>query len=196
MTEDTHQEATIDQPYSATEQHIRLLQAKRDRIIVALAEAERQYAAAVGREFRAGSIGWAELLRTYQVIRDGKIPGFVDRWEESVPHTPQAMRLNAQRDPNGQQQWSGYGMDVGRDPNRPPKGVCVVYILFGSEGEVVYVGSTESFASRMSQHRRDKTWSSWQAHRCRDRKHAYQVEARFLQQYMPERNRRGPAVAS
>lgn len=177
--------------YAATEQHIRLLQAKRATLAAALADAESQYAMAVKREFDAGTIGWAELNRAYGVVRDGGLRGWGPRWRSVLPYSGQKLRGNARLDPDHDvQQWSGQGMHVHLHQDRPATGTGVVYVLFADDGTAVYVGSTQKFTSRLGAHRRDgKTWASWLAHRCRDRDHAYEVEARFLEQYMPRDNR-------
>jgi predicted GIY-YIG superfamily endonuclease len=171
---------------------MRLLQAKLAKLTDALMDTERQYAASVAREFAAGQISWPEMHRAYQVVRDGGIKGFLARWQESVPYTAQKMTQMALADPDAAvQEWSGVGMRVSSDRNRPPRGVCVVYVLFDDDNHPIYTGSTQSFTSRMGHHRRDKVWASWRAYRCRDRKHAYQVEQRFLAQFKPARNKQG-----
>lgn len=178
--------------YAATEQHIRLLQAKRAKLDAALADAERQYAIAVAREFNGDRVGWAELYRTYRVVADGGLAGYLKRWQEAIPYSPQRMCTNSRIDPTGEQEWSGCGMEVWRENDRPPTGVSVVYVLFSEDATVVYVGSTRAFTKRMSQHRRSgKMWATWQAFRCRDREHAYEIESRFLDQHMPSGNRCG-----
>jgi predicted GIY-YIG superfamily endonuclease len=181
-------------PYGMTEQHIRLLQAKRDRLTRALVEAEAQYIVAVAREFDSGRIAWAELYRTYQVIRDGGLAGFSSRWLAVLPYTVQKMRLMA----NAQeiQEWAGCGTQIEPSGNWPPKGTCVVYVLSRDDGEPTYVGSTHNFSTRLGRHRHaGKAWASWRAYRCRDRQHAYEVEARFLRQFKPEQNKRGAGAA-
>lgn len=180
--------------YSATEQHIRLIQAKRVTLDQALLDAEAQYIVSVARAFEAGQVTWSELVRAYRVVKDGGIPGYGTRWQSVIPYTPQHMNRMAAL--TGIEEWSGQGMNVHLDPGRPPKGAFVVYILFDEVNHPVYVGSTGSFASRMSHHRRDKVWASWVAHRCEDRAHAYEVEDRFLRQYLPGVNRQGARSAS
>lgn len=175
--------------YLATEQHIRLLQTKRERLAEAQIEAERQYVMSVSREHQAGSVSWTELERTYHVVRDGGLPGWCQRWEESLPYTIRYIKTMAAR--TEIDKWSGTGMNVHLDPGRPPRGAYVVYILFDQDNHPVYTGSTQSFANRMSHHRRDKVRASWVAYRCDSRAHAYEVESRFLRQYKPPVNRQG-----
>lgn len=182
-----------DLPYAATEQHIRLIQAKRIKLAEALLESEYQYIESVARTFETGRITWTELLRTYDVLRDTGLPGYGSRWQARIPHTRQQMSRMAAI--TGIEQWSGQGMNVYLDPNRPPRGAFVVYVLLDEANHPVYVGSTGSFANRMSHHRRDKVWASWVAYRCDDRAHAYEIERRFLRQYKPEVNKQGAKVA-
>lgn len=48
---------------------------------------------------------------------------------------------------------------------------------------------TETGLAALAVHaRQGKRWTRWQAHRCEDRDHAYEVEERFLQQYKPHLN--------
>lgn len=180
-------------PYAATEQHIRLIQAKRVKLTAALIDAQEQYITAVAREFATGTMLWSELLRAYGVIRDSGLPGYGARWQAVIPHTVHHIKRMAAIDEV--EEWSGTGMDVYLDPGRPPKGACVVYLLCDEAGHPIYTGSTENFTSRTSHHRRDKTWASWRAYRCRDRAHAYEVERRFLQQYKPSLNKQGARSA-
>lgn len=167
--------------YEDAEQHIRQLQTERSRLTEALIDAERQYAVAVAQEFNAGRIGWTEMYRAYQVIRDGGLTGFLARWLEVLPYTAQKMSQLAALDDSGVKKWSGTGMDVYNDPARPPKGIYVAYVLYGADGEPVYVGSTRSFTNRLCHHRSDKVWATWRAYRCRDRAHASEVKRRLLQ---------------
>jgi hypothetical protein len=77
--------------YAATEQHIRLIQTKQARLTEALIGAELQYIQAVSREHTAGSISWSELKRAYEVVRDGGLPGWFQRWQQTLPYSPQHM---------------------------------------------------------------------------------------------------------
>lgn len=186
---------TTNHPYAATEQHIRLIQAKRTKLVETQIEAEKQLITAVAREHSRGTITWTELLRVYEhVIREGALPGWHQRWQEELPYTAHHMKqMTAIHET---EEWSGIGMNVHLDPHRPPKGAHVVYVLYNEHHEPIYVGSTQTFTSRMSCHRKDKTWVSWHAYRCNDRAHAYEVESRFLRQYKPTLNKQGARVAS
>jgi hypothetical protein len=76
---------------------------------------------------------------------------------------------------------------------RPPKGQSVVYVLYGKRDRAVYVGSTDNFQVRMKAHQAGgKRWNSWTAFPCADREEAYEVEAEYLDEYMPQLNVQGP----
>jgi hypothetical protein len=72
----------------------------------------------------------------------------------------------------------------------PPHGVPVVYVLFDSLNEPVYVGSTAAFWSRMKGHHilERHVITHWMAYRCNDREHAYQEEERLLATHKPRLN--------
>jgi GIY-YIG catalytic domain-containing protein len=79
------------------------------------------------------------------------------------------------------------------DEPRPPKGQAVVYVLFSARGRAVYVGSTDNFLARMKAHQASgKRWTTWTALPCADREEAYDVEAEYLDEYMPQLNVQGP----
>lgn len=171
-----------------TAQHIRLLTRKRERLAEALIEAERQFATAVAREFAAGQMTWGELLEAYETVRAAGIKGFATRWLASVPYTVQRIKqMVAIEDID---EWFGEGREYDSRYPYPPRGVCVVYVLFSETNAPVYVGSSGNLSHRLATHRREKPgWQSWRAYKARDRAHAYELERQFLTQHLPAMNK-------
>lgn len=100
--------------------------------------------------------------------------------------------LRLKPEPNGPAgSWQG-SWPLAEGDHCPPRGACLVYVLFDADNVPVYVGSSETFRSRMKQYTAaGKTWTAWVAHPCADRDDAYDVESRFLRQYKPVLNVQG-----
>lgn len=179
-------------PLIASRQHIRLIQDRRARLAAALIDAERQYLTAIKREWDAGHLAWSELHDAWELLRDGGIDGYNARWMEEIGIHRAKIHAQMVRQPNSEDgSWHG-AWPLPPDAAYPLKGVSVVYVLF-NDTQPVYVGSSHSWKERMEAHRRDgKVWTSWTAHPCRNREAAYELEDRFLTQYMPALNKQGP----
>lgn len=179
---------------AATEQHMQLLRDKRDRLNAALIDSQYQYLTALAREHRAGRITWVDLNHAHEVCRSHRTIDLTERWNSCLGVTPGKVRVNAQMMPNGANgTWHGV-WPLPDGVSHPPRGAFVAYILFDDVRAPCYVGSTKNFRERLKNHYRDgKRWTSWIAHSCTDRKHAYQVETKFLQQYKPPMNRTSSA---
>jgi hypothetical protein len=184
---------TQDRPFSATEQHIALLATKRKRLEAAQLEAETQLFFSVAREFNAGFLSWAGLAELYDRTLGSYLPGFTKRWRLVLPHPISHIRAMAEKEARGDfdrdiESWSGHFPFQEAD-RLPPPGTCLTYVLFDEARRPCYVGSTFDFRTRVRAHaKRGVRWSTWQAFRCRDRDHAYEVEERFLQQHKPYLN--------
>lgn len=64
-------------------------------------------------------------------------------------------------------------------------------MLFDEANVPCYVGSTKRLSDRLRQHKKDgKPFVRWQAHPCRDRDHAYELEVRLLEQHLPYLNKK------
>lgn len=177
---------------AASEQHVRLIVAKREHLAEVLGEAENQYLAAVRREWDSGTMTYTQLLAAYEVVCLGKLPNRRMRWNMAFPFSVEKVRAQAAREPDGDGVWRGEN-PIAQGHAYPLSGLPVVYVLFDTSYTPVYVGSTQRFRNRMEDHRRvGKVWKYWLAHPCRDRAHAYEVESRFLSQYMPALNIQGP----
>lgn len=181
-----------DPAYAATVQHIQLLAERRHRLERAQLEAEEQFVHAVARELASGAIGLAELERAYVAVQGSALGGFATkRWQQ---HLPGILQIRAQignairAEAAALEVWSG-PFPIEDHRTMPGAGICVVYVLYDQHFEPCYVGSTGALGTRLAEHvRTGKSWSFWQAHRCRDRRHAYAVETQFLQQYKPYLN--------
>lgn len=181
---------TLEREYAATEQHLDLLVAKRDKLNALIIQAEEQFALSVYREWQSGALTWDDLNDAYEKLRTNGISNFSRRWAAAglprVNEIQHQVRYN--RTPkdgywHGRYPWST------KDVGIPPKGTSVVYVLFDAALDAIYVGSTQHFTSRMRRHHLDgKHFTSWVAHPCDSREHAYELEAQFLAQYMPSLN--------
>lgn len=184
-------ETTDNTAHSSTEQNIALLASKRDRLNLRLSEAFEQYAAEVARSWKRRDLDWHGLKRAYKVGRRESIPNAPVIWKAAgLPSINKITHMLLHQPDTDVGFWHGSYPWGPRDliPNR---GENVVYVLFTEDLEPCYVGSTRWFAERARDHRRDgKTWSYWIAYPCRDREEAYQMEERFLQQYLPGLNKR------
>jgi hypothetical protein len=76
-------------------------------------------------------------------------------------------------------------------PDYPRKGQNVVYLLIDSAGAVAYVGSTDRFLGRMSDHADDKVWTTWSAYLCANRDAAYAFERKKIAELQPYLNHQG-----
>lgn len=179
--------------YAATMQHVVLLAEKQVRLAEAQLAAEEQLLQAVSRETKLGKVTWHELRDLYRVLRDCRSPRLLQRWRAMLPDPAtiehRANAIEEHGDPQAEY-WAGsYPYLPGG--NVPGRFTCVVYILFDDANVPCYVGSTHTFKDRLGVHARDgKPFVRWQAHRCRDREHAYEVETRFLQQHKPYLNKK------
>jgi len=179
----------------ATQQHIQLIAAKRIKLEQAQLAAEEQFCMALAREFNAGRIGYTELADAYADLRgDESAPRFLAgfpsrRWRPVLPDIKHVKAMVKWQSEASFDDWHGeWPLD---HQDVPPYGLSVVYVLFDSNTRPCYVGSTQAFRTRMAQHAGSgKRWSRWQAYKCRDRQHAYEVETRFLEKYMPQLNKR------
>jgi hypothetical protein len=176
-------------PLIATAQHIELLYAKEQRLEEARREAQEQFFHSVGAAYRAGEISDRELIVVFRYVQDAKIPRSRTYWNASVGVNWMKMPSLMANLPNGPEgSWVGEWPLPDAAP-RPIPGVPVVYVLYDARNEPMYVGSTGKFRVRLTWHAtQGKDFAYWQAHRCRDREHAYQVEVRLLGQRLPRLN--------
>ena len=173
----------------STVQHIELLYAKEQRLEEARDEAQQQFFYSVGVAYRTGEIGDRELIAIYKRVRAAKVPRSMTYWNASIDMKWQKIGRLEENLPNGPEgSWVGEWPSSQRAPP-PIGGIPVVYVLYDATNEPIYVGSTGNFRQRMSQHvSHGKKFVYWQAHRCRDREHAYEVEVRLLGQRLPRLN--------
>jgi hypothetical protein len=182
-------EAVFPPSLLSTAQHIELLYAKEQRLEEARREAQEQFFHSIGAAYRTGEISDRELIAIYRHVKDAKVPRSMTYWNASVGLTWQKVVSLMENLPNGPE-----GSWVGEWPHPrgaplPINGIPVVYVLYDAANEPVYVGSTGKFRLRMTQHvDQGKEFVYWQAHRCRDREHAYEVEVRLLGQRLPRLN--------
>ena len=175
---------------SATLQHIALLQAKQAKLAAACEAAEEQLLHRLGSAHRNREIDITKLIEVFDHYQALKIAGRSKRWNAHVGINWQSL-MTMNGGPNGPAgTWVGE-WPCPYDVPIPPKGVSVVYVLYDSTNEPCYVGSTHTFRQRMNQHESTgKIFARWQAHPCRDREHAYEVEDRLLKEHKPRMNQK------
>jgi hypothetical protein len=176
---------------AATLQHIMLTKEREERIAEARRNAEDQMLYRIGVAHRTGQIDDVQLFEAYKAYKALGITGRMYRWDAHVDIPWKRMQHLRSSFPNGPEgTWVG-DWPVLEGAQRPRPGISVVYVLFGADNEPCYVGSSRNFVNRMRDHHRDgKQFVRWQAYRCRDREHAYELEVRLLKERMPHLNRR------
>lgn len=181
---------TLEREYAATEQHLDLLVAKRDKLNALIIQAEEQFALSVYREWQSGALTWDDLNDAYEKLRTNGISNFSRRWAAAGLPKGDQIRRNVRFNPTPQGgYWHGRYPWSTKDTGIPPKEANVVYVLFDDDLNAIYVGSTQQFTNRMRRHYLDgKPFTSWVAHPCDSREHAYELEDRFLKQYKPSLN--------
>lgn len=177
--------------FASTLQHVALMREREERIAAARHEAERQMLHRLGVAHRNGEIDDAQLFEAYKDYKALGLVGRMRRWDEHIDIPFKRMQHLRSSFPNGPEgTWVG-AWPVLEGAPRPRPGISVVYVLFGADNEPCYVGSTGNFVNRMRDHCRDgKQFVRWQAYRCRDREHAYELEGRLLRERKPYLNQR------
>jgi hypothetical protein len=176
---------------ASTLQHIELIQVKEERLAAARKEALAQLLHRIGTEYRTGGLSEIQLVAAFSHIHRLDMPGRMKAWNEIIGIRWQRMLEIKKRLPNGpEHSWVGeWPMDTAAA--HPISGTSVVYVLFDEANVPCYVGSTNHFAQRMNAHQKSgKRFVRWQAHPCRDREHAYQLEDRLLKQHLPPLNKK------
>lgn len=173
----------------ATLQHIQLLNRRITKLTEAREQAEEQLLHRAAASYRSGEMSLSNLIELYWHYQEAGSPGKSRRWNAHFDLTYQAMGMLPA--PNGpEESWVGE-WPLSEGAPCAIRGLAVVYVLFDAENAPCYVGSTGKLRTRLSQHARSgKQFTYWQAHPCRDREHAYQLEEQLLRQHMPYLNRR------
>jgi hypothetical protein len=179
----------------ATYQHISLLDLKREQLEGIQIAAEEQFLHQLGVSYSEGRLNEVELALVYRAYVRLAVPGFSKRWESSISSHPARLQYIARsverskpNMPDGT--WRG-SSPLAADDHMPPRGRCVVYVLYDAANEPCYVGSTQNLAVRLQSHRSDgKEFVRWTASACADREAAYQLEERLLSEFKPYLNKK------
>jgi hypothetical protein len=147
-------------------------------------------------QYRTGDLTAEDLCDVYDALRDaaGEHQGWTKPWKDEG--LPDIRTLRRQiRKAKGQDGAPGpEGYWEGENPHSgtayPPRWCAVVYVLYDTGGQPVYLGSTHHFANRVRAHRQDKQFSRWRAWPCRDREDAYRREEEMLRGHLPPLNRK------
>ena len=182
-------------PLHATASHIATIQAKLATLTRAKHDAWEQLLVATARLYAAGDLGARDLLTLLDEMRHGYGPGFTRVWDANMPIQSNRLRWVAEREefnsPTGPfRTWEGE-FPTHSWKFMPALGVPVVYVLYDSAREPIYVGSTEQFRLRMRVHQRTKPEATfWRAQLCDSREHAYEMEDRLLKEHKPRLNKK------
>lgn len=132
-----------------------------------------------------------EMLEHLDYFKSVYGTGFAKRLEASgIPSPREARRILLSRCNDGDGRWVGE-FPVAELAVRPPKGTWVVYqLLLGSE--LVYLGSTGDFLTRLKAHSRDKEFDGWRASQCDSERACRDLETALIDRYRPPLNRMIP----
>jgi hypothetical protein len=180
----------------ATLQHCLMIQQKIATLQGTLASAREQLFHDVAITYRAGGMTLDELADLYDKARRAG-SGFSAQWEAVVPVTGRTLLARQQhlvrRQMNGPGgvSWVGvYPLPVSAPA--PPNWTSVVYVLYDSTNEPVYVGSSEHFRERLIRHAKYNGVPvvSWMACPTASREAAYLLEDTLLKERLPSMNRK------
>lgn len=176
---------------AATMQHIELVRAREQKLAVAREAAQNQLFHRIGAAHRSGEIGDVELIAIFEAVREVNVLGSRKAWDKNIETGWLKMKyLNRQLANGPEGTWIGES-PCASDAPAPTEGIPVVYVLFDDTNAPCYVGSTDNFRQRIKAHaKQGKHFARWQAHRCRDREHAYELEVRLLKENKPYLNRK------
>lgn len=182
--------------YEATLQHVSLIHRKLDHLDQARMRAEEQLFYSIRRDHAAGELSDDDLA-ILRVALDQKLTRpFGRQWDAQVPLRSGAAysrhRYLHKFLPNGpsERSWVGTRRDGDESAVSRP-GVAVVYVLYGTDNEPIYLGSSGNLRQRLSAHQNGPLpWVAYLAVECRDRDHAYELEDFLLKTRTPPLNRR------
>jgi hypothetical protein len=179
----------------ATLQHIENLHARARKLEALRIVAEEQLVQRIGTAYRAGELAGSDLAAIQERYRRLDVTGMATRWNAAVPEKWNDLayeaRMGRRHAPNGPEgTWAGSWPPAPED-RQPRLGTAVVYVLFDSANEPIYVGSTGRFLHRLKAHVRDgKPFVAWQACPAASREAAYRIEDRVLNEHLPSMNKK------
>lgn len=151
----------------------------------------------VDADYGAGLIAYSAVVDAYFAFRaaTGSQPGFALRWDSlvrvSYKDIHKVTRNGISRPNNPDGTWSG-PFPLPPAAPAPMTGINVAYTLFDAAGQRCYIGSTASLRARLKRHRDGgKEFTRWEAIPCADRKAAYDLETKLVDQHAPYLNKIG-----
>jgi len=170
-------------PPNATREHIDLIVARRDRLVVAASEAFDQVVAEVERSTwtPSESVAWWQWSRTLG------IPHAARRMIAALGSKLAELQQWAECPPDQRTTLSG-GWPMGHQ-GTPARGTPCVYLLFDRD-RCLYVGQSVNVRARLKTHWRAKVVpaSSWNIIPCSTLLEALRLEADLIFQHQPEYN--------
>lgn len=162
-------------------------EARRAADLAAL-EAERRYVVAAAQATESGNLEWHELLDVYDQTRTWGLPGWQQRWHDTVGMTHHEVRRFADALPATRR----------RPVEYPPFGQYVVYFLFDADEQLLYVGTSCDTRQRLAQHH-GKGWTAASIREVHGRTAAEGLEAVEILHHRPPLNEQlhrsgGPGV--
>lgn len=185
----------MTQRIEATLQHCQMIQRKIESLQGALASAREQMFHDIAVQHRANRFTEDDLADLYHEVRQTGT-GFHAQWEKIVGvntctlrHVRIARDRTRKNGPGGLS-WVGTYPIAVTDP-APANWSSVVYVLYDSANEPIYVGSTWHFRERMNDHwKNGKPIARWMACPAGSREAAYLMEDGLLKERKPSMNRK------
>lgn len=171
-------------------EHHKLLTRKSRALAAAAEETEEQILHRAGMLHRSGALEMEDLAELYDQTRTSR-PGQYQRWMRLIGvHIATIRHVIGNRPNLTETSWWGLA-GLPENAPVPPKGQCVVYVLYDAAWEPCYVGSTQQLRTRLGAHLRDrKAFAYWTAQEAPDRDAAFAMEATALAAQMPPLNKR------
>lgn len=181
---------------AATAMHIDVVQSRLDRLEEVKRESWEQLLTTVARLHRQGRLTTAQLLAFSREMHHSYGPGYSRVWDRNIAIPVKKLRHVVAREERAaldraRPHWSGT-WPLSEHDLAPSIGVSGVYVLFDRDGVPAYIGSSETFRSRMHAHKRNFSgvFDRWVFYVCEDREAAYELEVRLLREKLPYLNKK------
>lgn len=168
---------------------------ERDRLTEQKHFAEDAYVQLIRRAYDAGALAMDDLAAAYYDYREVADTGYSYRWDLAIPISSVKItgyaKSRPHRQPNGPD-GSWHGRYPFADGPTPGLGTPVVYLLFDEAETLCYIGSSQTFRTRLNSHSKDgKQFCRWEAYPCTSRRSAFDREYELIYEHQPYLNKAG-----
>ena len=171
--------------------HMKALRTQRAQLATERDEAASQYVEMVSEIYAAGDLrGVLDAMRGLEIVYGPGWTNFIK--DAGLPEKKQVESALLGTCNDGDGMWCGT-FPIQPDDFRPTGKTWVVYRLLKGD-ELLYIGSTGSFLSRIKAHARDKDFDRWQAAKCATEGECRRLEKILINNYRPPLNRMIPRV--